>query len=98
MNRVLLGIIALALLLVSGAMFAWGEESLTPYAASLVRIGVLLGVIWLAVPDLRSPRSQLFLGLILVSAAVAILIPRAWPLVLAAFVLLAILRPRRQRA
>lgn len=100
MNRTAVGVIALALLIAWGGLFVWGRDSgwFERFGLALGRPGVLLAVLWLALPDLRSPRSQLMLGLVLASAVVLLLLPRAWPLVLAAFVVLAVLRPRRRHS
>ena len=99
MNRPLVGILSLVMLLAWAALYVWGRDSgaFEQYGVALGRPGILLAVLWLAAPDLKSPRSRLVLGVFIVAAGVLILLPRAWPFVLAAFVLLAVLRPRGQR-
>lgn len=54
-KRAILGMVALGALGLSAVLYvvaAQGDRSLTAHAASLLRIGIVLGVFWLAVPNL----------------------------------------------
>jgi hypothetical protein len=64
MNRTALGLIAL-LLLVIGGITLWtrgpADDSTTPFAAGCIRVGLVLGALWLALPQImaflaRTPR------------------------------------------
>lgn len=55
MQRTILGLLALALLLGGGAVcLLWPESSLYTVGLGCLRLGVLFGVIWLAIPNVSS--------------------------------------------
>jgi hypothetical protein len=64
MNRTALGLVTLLLLIVGGATLVTrgaGDESKTPFAAGCIRVGLVLGALWLALPQItaffaRAPR------------------------------------------
>ena len=55
MNRTALGLIAL-LLLIIGGITLWtrgpADDSTTPFAAGCIRVGLVLGALWLALPQI----------------------------------------------
>lgn len=55
MNRTLLGLCALGLLLVGGITLARGanDATSTSFAAGCLRVGLVLGAIWLALPQIH---------------------------------------------
>jgi hypothetical protein len=57
MNRTALGLIALFLLLIGGITL-WtrgpADDSTTPFAAGCLRVGLVLGALWLALPQIMS--------------------------------------------
>lgn len=63
--------------------------------AGTLRIGLLLGALWVALPSLTLWRSRLFLGVVVCSVLVLALWPKLFIFfAVAATVFLAILRPR----
>lgn len=94
----MLGIIALVLVLAGGAAQLWHAQSegYQQFASACWRVGVVLAVLWLALPQMRQVRNRFLLaGLI-----ATILVVAKWPKLilpaLAALILFAILRPRVQ--
>jgi hypothetical protein len=99
MRRNLLGIIALVSLLLGAVLhFAGGGEShYLEWTSALLRVGAVLGAVWLAMPELRRPGSRWVVGAILLAFVIMAWRPR---LFLVAAVLLGIaliLRPRPPR-
>lgn len=99
MKRIILAVVAVACLASGGGLMAFGNTESILYAASgsLIRIGLVLGAIWLAMPHLvRIP--PWFGQLLLVASLIVAARPRAaWvlvPVVAAAWVL----RPRRGKS
>ncbi len=96
MHRPTVGILALILLVVGAIalVFPGDEGSRQNVAAGCLRVGLILAVVWLALPELTRSTSRWFL---LGTIAVAIVLAR-WPrliVVVAVFlVAIAILRPR----
>jgi|SRR5215469_9606434 len=95
MHRPTVGLIALVLLAGAAScyLFGWGSEGLEN---AFWRVGVVMALVWLALPELLRVRNKFllaaFLGLILVTA----LRPKLLPLALLFCVVYAILRPRRR--
>jgi hypothetical protein len=93
MNRTLLGICALALLVMGAIALRAGPSGITStsFAAGCLRVGLVLGALWLALPQIegllkRTPRW------VLVSLAVALVILFLQPkLLLLALPILAVL-------
>ena len=96
MHRPTVGILALLLLVVGGAtlMATSGQLARPELGAACLRIGLILGVLWLALPDIARPVNRwIALGVI----AAVILIARQPKLAILAAVFLvaiAVLRPR----
>jgi hypothetical protein len=61
MSRKLLGIIAALLLVVGGmtAVFGPGGNSATGFAGGCVRVGLVLGALWLALPQIQAALKRL---------------------------------------
>ena len=75
-QRTSIGLIAIGLLGVGGLLFVANPENNTGYVGILVRVGVLLAVIWLAMPQLEPLKEKLstfalmtFLCLLVIVAA-----------------------------
>ena len=58
-QRTSIGLIAIGLLVVGGLLFLASPENNTGYVGILVRVGVLLAVIWLAMPQLEPLKERL---------------------------------------
>jgi hypothetical protein len=109
LHRPTLGILAIVLLsLAAGlAIFGPAEARYAQYTSACLRMGVVLAVLWLALPDTRPLKNRLVLAGIVVAAVVFVVRPRlllvavknpvAVGIVGAALFLLSILRPRRSR-
>jgi hypothetical protein len=72
------------------------------YAAGCIRIGAILAVVWLALPDTQSLRNRIGLGVVLVLATVLVLRPSLlkylfWPAALAALIFILLRRPAALR-
>ncbi len=55
MNRTALGLVTLLLLIIGGITLGTrgpGDESTTPFAAGCIRVGLVLGALWLALPQI----------------------------------------------
>jgi hypothetical protein len=107
LHRPTVGILAIVLLsLAAGlAIFSPAEGQYAPYTSGCLRTGVVLAVLWLALPETRPLKNRLLIAGIVLSAVVFVVRPRLLLLALknpvavavvgAALFLLAILRPRR---
>jgi hypothetical protein len=100
MHRPTVGILALVLLTAGAASHYWGfgGEAL---AGACLRVGLVLAMLWLALPQARQVKSKLALGLIIAVLLMATfrarLLPALFklaPIFVAAFMLLSLLRPR----
>lgn len=82
-TRLALGFIALGMLIAGGAVMVWGSDS--PTGGVLVRVGAILGAVWLVAPSFRRPGLASLIGL---AAGTLVLIrPRlVWVVVVAALV------------
>lgn len=98
LRRSLLGLIALALLIGWGVLKYIDPQEQEHAAAMGIcsRCGLILGVVWLALPDAVQLRNKLWLALTALSIAVIAWRPRLFPVVAVLFVLIALLRPRRK--
>lgn len=96
MHRPTVGLIALALLAGAAACysFGWGSMGLE---TAFWRVGLVLSVLWLALPDLGRVRNKFWLLVFLAAILVAALRPRLVPLVIVFCVIYAVLRPRSGR-
>lgn len=96
MSRTLLGLVALVFLLGGGLAVAFGltHQSDWVSGAVAVRVGAVLGVIWLALPEIRrtSPRT---LMLVAILAVVVVLRPKLVLVALPVAVAVALLMPGR---
>jgi hypothetical protein len=93
MHRPTVGLIALALLAGAAACYSFGWGSMALETA-FWRVGLVLTVVWLALPDLGRVRSKFWLIVFLAGILVAALRPRLVPLLIVFCVVYAILRPR----
>jgi MFS superfamily sulfate permease-like transporter len=98
---------AIGLLAAGAGLMIWGEPSATQqYAAGCLRTGIILTVVWLALPDTRPLKNRLALAVVLIAALVLVVRPRLLLLVFSPpvlivgvvlAVLLAFMRPRRSQ-
>lgn len=57
MNRTALGLVALLLVIIGCITYAtrgFGDEATAPFAAGCIRVGFVLGALWLALPQIMS--------------------------------------------
>ena len=94
--RPAVGLIAIVLLVAGSVALAIGAESMQAFAAASIRVGVVMSLVWLAMPQLeRLPR---WLPIAVVALAVVLAIrPRLFPLGLVVVLLLWFLRPRNHQ-
>ena len=74
MIRILTGVLALILLIAGSILFALHPDSTSLPVGLLIRIGTLLGIIWLAYPQLESLKTRLpsiLIALAMICLAVA---------------------------
>ena len=102
-RRNAIGVLALGLL-IAGLVGAWlGPEKVSGALASTgMRCGGVLAMLWLALPDLQSPKNRWWL-LAMLAACIAIVVLPRWipwtkllPALAVAYGVLMILRPRRR--
>jgi len=92
MRRHAVGVLALVLLLAAVATWIWAPDEVW-FEAGCVRVGALLGVLWLAYADLR--RIPPWLWVVFLPLLAVLVIKPRWALYIAPIVLiLAILHPR----
>ena len=91
MHRPTLGLIALALLAGAAAcyFFGWGSMALE---TAFWRVGLVMSVLWLALPDLVRVRSKFWLIVLLAAIVIAALRPRLLPLAVLFCIAFAVLR------
>ncbi|MBI2825164.1 MAG: hypothetical protein HYX69_10800 [Planctomycetia bacterium] len=96
MQRTILGIVALALLAVGLAILVVPQEEgdARNAAAVCLRSGTILAALWLALPDVMTPRSRWVVLALIVAVFFLARSPKLIPLILAALVAFALLRPR----
>ena len=94
-RRPLLGVLSLILLAIGFAIWVAGAETMMGISGPGVRVGVLLGTVWLAYPDLKRIPAW-FSRVLLVALCVIVVRPKAAlfavPLILAIW----FLRPRHK--
>lgn len=98
MHRPTVGIVAVVLLVAGAVGQFWaptgrGYEGLS---AGCWRVGVVLLLVWLALPQLRKIKNKFLFGATLVSIMVVAVRPRLLPFAAVALLILAILRPRER--
>jgi hypothetical protein len=84
MNRTALGVVALLLLTVGGITYATrgiGDESTAPFAAGCIRVGLVLGALWLALPQIVAFLTKVPRWL-LVASAIGLIIGAVKPMLL----------------
>lgn len=81
MHRPTIGIIALALLAVAGASHVWGFGGEVLEGASL-RVGLVMAMLWLALPQARQLKSKLLMAALAALFAVVAFRPRMLPVLL----------------
>ncbi len=95
-QRVVLGVLGLVFVVTGSIMMLQDGDSNAQFAtagASCLRIGALLLVIWLALPDIVRPRNWWGLGAVLLIVVVIVRAPVVLPYLIGALVLLRVLRP-----
>ncbi|MFO0899595.1 MAG: hypothetical protein U0836_19380 [Pirellulales bacterium] len=96
-QRTKIGWLALALLLSGAALLTGiGGSQSTAIAAAFLRVGAVLGALWLAYAELSRIPARLWLA----SAAALVVFaarPRWWPVALAVFAIALLARPARRR-
>jgi hypothetical protein len=92
-QRQILGALALALVVVGAALALTGAER-QDMAGMCVRIGLILGAAWLALPDLQRPGAKWLFAAVGVFAFVVAKFPKLTIYAGIFIVALAILRPR----
>lgn len=104
MHRPTVGILALLLLIIGAVLYLaqydsglGSSDNYEQLQAACLRIGAILGVIWLAHPEL-SRLSPWMLGAVLVSLLVVMRWPKLLIPALIALVAVAILKPRNKRS
>lgn|SRR5487761_736098 len=97
MHRPTLGLIAAALLVGAATchLFGWGGAALE---SAFWRVGMVLALLWLALPELLRVRSKFWLVLVVAGILVAVVRPKLLPLVIVFCLVCAVLRPRPARA
>jgi len=98
MRRRAAGIIALLLLCAGLAIYVWQPnwENAVPLAAICVRVGLVLGAIWLAYPELK--RVPGWLGPLCAGALLAIAVrPRLAIFIVPLTIAILLLRPRKRK-
>jgi hypothetical protein len=110
LHRPTLGILAIVLLSLAAALAIFGpaDGNYVQYTSACLRVGVVLAVLWLALPETRPLKNRLLIAGIVLAAVVFVVRPRLLLVVVknpvavgiigAAFFLLKILRPRRSRS
>ena len=98
MRRHAIGIIALVLLVVAGALRLWPIEGggLLGLEAACWRVGVLMVVLWIAYTDVQRIPAWM-LGVVPVLMVLVALRPRLFVYVLPVVLCIAILRPRKKQ-
>ena len=91
MHRPTVGLIALALLAGAAACWFFGLGSMALVTA-FWRVGLVLSVLWLALPDLVRVRSKFWLIVLLAAVIIAALRPRFLPLAVLFCIAFAVLR------
>lgn len=94
MQRSAIGAIAFALLLSAAACHLFGLGG-TAAASAMGRVGVVLAMIWLALPELSMVRGKLVWVLLAGALVLLLLKPKLAPVVLLFCVVYAVLRMRR---
>jgi hypothetical protein len=98
MRRHLLGAIALTCLLVGAALQLVGDSSSrVEWASACLRIGAVLGAVWLALPQLRKPGSRWLIGAFLTAFIVLAVRPRLFWFAALLAIVAYVLRPRPPR-
>lgn len=92
-QRQILGALAIALVVVGAALALTGAER-QDMAGMCVRIGLILGAAWLALPDLQRPGAKWLFAAIGVFAFVVAKFPKLTIYAGIALVAIAVLRPR----
>jgi peptidoglycan/LPS O-acetylase OafA/YrhL len=77
LHRPTLGILALLLLSAAAALTLFGprDAQYEPYTSACLRVGVVLAVLWLALPDTRPLKNRLLIAGIVLAAVVFVVRP-----------------------
>lgn len=100
MRRNLLGIVALACLLAGIALYLLhgGDSRNLEWTSACLRVGALLGAVWLALPDLRRPGNRSYAMTALAGFVLLAWRPRLVVFAIGFFALAWLLRPRKSVA
>jgi hypothetical protein len=93
MHRPTVGLIAIVLLCGAAACYLFGVGG-AAIESAFWRVGVIMGLLWLALPELVRVRGKFVWGLLALAIGVVILQPKLAPVVLLFCVVYAVLRPR----
>jgi hypothetical protein len=96
MHRPTVGILAIVLLIAAGFLYLWPDTGTNQQQllSACLRIGAMLGALWLALPQVNKPRSWWILGATFLTVLIVARFPRLFWIPLVALIALAILRPR----
>lgn len=99
MQRYLVGITALVLLAawIALELLEPDNPAYAPYISVCSKLGTVLAVVWLALPEALQFRNRLWIAMTLISVMVLAWKPKLFPVVAVIFVAMAILRPRSRR-
>ncbi|HQU45854.1 MAG TPA: hypothetical protein PK867_23770 [Pirellulales bacterium] len=97
MHRPTVGLIALALLAGAAACWLFGYGS-AAIEGAFWRVGLVMGLLWLALPDLLRVRHKFWLFVFLAVMSMAVVRPKLLPLALLFCVIYAVLRPRSAKS
>lgn len=96
MHRPTVGILAVTLLLFGGGALVFAPETAgwRQFAAVGFRVGLVLGAIWLALPDARRPVNRWIMASVVAAIVLVARFPKLVPLALLAAAIAAILKFR----
>ena len=73
-QRTSIGLIAIGLLIAGGLLYVANPENNTGYVGILIRVGVLLSVIWLSMPQLEPLKEKLSTFAVMISFCLLIIV------------------------
>lgn len=96
MHRPTVAVVAVVLLAgaAAGYFFDFGGQGI---ASACWRVGMVMAMFWLALPELNRVRNKWLFGLLAIGLLIAALRPKLLPLVLVLTAVYAVLRPRPRR-
>lgn len=99
MNRLKIGLVAVVLLVASFSLWIWGQDDsqTRQWQSACFRVGLVMGVIWLAYPELKRVENRILLGGLFIIAIVAAWRPMFLPYVIGALAAIWFILPKQQR-